>query len=75
MKAQECSDGEEGNYSPVLEHGREAEAVDIEQDEREQKRRRTELLAAEKVKQVGCAAPLSTVVHSFMLFFFGIWLD
>nr|WJH19564.1 C19orf29 [Euglena gracilis] len=52
MKAQECSDGEEGNYSPVLEHGREAEAVDIEQDEREQKRRRTELLAAEKVKQM-----------------------
>eukprot|EP00668_Euglena_longa_P014439 GGOE01018429.1.p1 GENE.GGOE01018429.1~~GGOE01018429.1.p1 ORF type:complete len:573 (+),score=236.88 GGOE01018429.1:99-1817(+) len=52
MKAQECSDGEEGNYSPVLEHGRDDEAVDIEQDEREQKRRRMELLATEKVKQI-----------------------
>ena len=46
------SDGEGSDYSPVLMQGGDAEAEDIEQDEREQKRRKLEFLTLEKKKAV-----------------------
>jgi len=52
ITAQEGSESEnEGGYSPQLEHGNDDDAVDVEQDEREHKRRRMELLATEQMKQ------------------------
>lgn len=66
-QAQEGRDGESGGYSPVLEHGGrdDGEAVDTEQDDREQKRRRLELLAAEQIKRV---CPGVLFARSFSLF-------